>query len=597
MREPQAQGRVFAGGYGRSNRDIIINSPYNTEIPLRDQLRFYSFSTFSYRDIKDARGAFPANYIYSLPQIYPDGFQAYRRIWEFDGQATAGLKGDLDAWKWDLSASYGRDNAKLGAENTLNPSLGPNSPTTFFMGRQIQDLLVENLDISKPIKSGLAEPIQVSYGVEHRWEQFQNQAGEPDSYSNGGYIIPILPCGGTAATCPNPFNQVPLPKGVGGFGGLAPSPGLASFSGTTPFDATSLNRNNIAGYVDLDTKITKAWEVGLAGRAEHYTDSAGNTVAGKVSTRYELLPGLAIRGGINNGFRAPSLAEEGFSTTQYTASIIKNVDVPITAKFLPVGSPAAIALGARPLKPEKSLDATAGITYEPSHVLRFTVDGYRIQIDDRIVKTDPIGTSNNGGAAIAALLANYNVLGVNSAQYFTNAINTETWGADIVAEATIRTEHFGTFKPNAALAYASSHITHVIATPPQLAALGVVPFGRQGQIDLVQGVPKDKLVLDLDWKIGRVHSNLRVSRYDSYVEASTTAGFDVTFGAKAITDLDLAYELTDNVTIAAGAYNLFNVYPDAKGFIVPTDGSGRYGAFSPFGFTGGFYYARAEAHF
>jgi iron complex outermembrane receptor protein len=597
VREPEAAGRVFAGGYGRSDRDIILNTSYNAELPVDKDWRLYSFSTFSFRDVKDARGAFSANNINSLPQIYPDGFQAYRRIWEFDGQAALGAKGDAAGWDWDLSGAFGRDNVKLGAEDTLNPSLGPSSPTTFFMGRQIQNLFVDNLDISKPVPIGFADPLQVSFGVEHRWEEFQNQAGEPDSYFNGGYVIPILPCGGTAATCPNPFNQVPLAKGVGGFGGLAPSPGLASFSGTTPADAVTLTRNNLAGYVDLFTKVTKAWEVGLAGRAEHYTDSAGNTAAGKLSTRVELAPGLALRGGVNNGFRAPALAQTGFSTTQFTATIIQDQRVTTVSKFLPVDSPAAIALGAQPLKPEHSVDATTGITYEPSRNLRFTADGYFIQIDDRIVKTDFIGTSNNGGAAIKSLLATYGVTGVDSAQYFTNAINTQTWGTDIVAEYTLRSDTFGTFRPNAALAYASTHITHVIATPPQLAALNVVPFGRQGQIDLVRGTPRDKVVVDLDWKIGRVHSNLRFSRYDSYIEASTTAGFDVTYGAKVITDLDVAYQLTDNVTFALGAYNLFDVYPDKNGPISAVDGSGQYGSFSPFGFTGGFYYARLSAEF
>jgi len=88
---------------------------------------------------------------------------------------------------------------------------------------------------------------------------------------------------------------------------------------------------------------------------------------------------------------------------------------------------------------------------------------------------------------------------------------------------------------------------------------------------------------------------VRVTRYGKYTEASTTPGFDATFGAKAITDIDIGYDLTQNVAVALGAYNVFNVYPDKKGAIA-IDGSGVYGNFAPFGLSGGFYYARLSVN-
>jgi iron complex outermembrane receptor protein len=116
-------------------------------------------------------------------------------------------------------------------------------------------------------------------------------------------------------------------------------------------------------------------------------------------------------------------------------------------------------------------------------------------------------------------------------------------------------------------------------------------FGRQGQIDLVKGTPRDKFVLTGNWNIWRFHNTVRLTRYGQYTEASTTAGGDATFGAKGITDVDVTYDLTDNVSIAGGAYNVFNVYPDRHGALA-IDGSGAYGSFAPFGLSGGFYYAR-----
>jgi iron complex outermembrane recepter protein len=490
-------------------------------------------------------------------------------------------------WDYDFSSSYGRDRVKLGAENTLNPSIGPTSPTKFFMGRQTQDLWVNNLDISRGFGVGLPEPLVVSFGAEHRYERFENEAGEPDSYRDGEYIIPV----GTS-----PFNQPPLPGGVGGFGGLSPSPGLASFTGTSPADARSLDRNNVAGYIDLFTNLTEHWYLGTAGRAEHYDDSAGDTLSGKLVTRYELLPGFALRAGVNSGFRAPSLAQTGFSTTQNTATIIGDQRLSTTSKFLPVDSIAARALGAKPLEPEKSLSVTGGITFEHAGVLRLTADTYQTKVNDRIVKTDFIGTANNGGAAVAALLGENGVSDVDSAQFFANAIDTRTRGIDLVAEYTLSGE-LGRLRPNVAFSYARTKITAVADNPSELDNLNVVLFGRQGQIDLVRGAPKDKLIVGLDWSLWRFEGLVRVTRYGAYTEASTTSGFDAKFDAKGITDVELGYQLSDNVTLAAGANNLFDVYPDRVGPITFDSGQGQYGSFGPFGFIGGFYYGRVNADF
>jgi iron complex outermembrane receptor protein len=121
-------------------------------------------------------------------------------------------------------------------------------------------------------------------------------------------------------------------------------------------------------------------------------------------------------------------------------------------------------------------------------------------------------------------------------------------------------------------------------------------FGRQGQIDLVNGSPKSKVILGVNWAIWRLKNTLRFTRYDSYTEASTTPGFDLVYGAKWITDVDVEYAISDHVALAVGAYNLLNVYPDKIGPAYAA-GAMQYGSFSPFGLTGGFYYARVTAEF
>ena len=595
-REANTRGKVHGLGYGRSNRDLMLVLAYNAELPLSESVKLYSFSTLSYRDIKDARGNFTANNVSSLPEIYPQGFQAYRRIWEWDGQATVGAKGDAGAWSWDLSTSYGRDYVKLGAVNTLNPSLGPTSKTEFYMGKQIQDLWVSNLDASRAFDVGLANPLQLSLGLEYRWERFENRPGEPDSYRDGGYAIPVGD---------DPFHQPPLLQdgvALGGFGGLRPNPGLVSFSGTNAIDARKLSRNTVAGYAEVSTNLLRPWYLGIAGRAEHYDDSAGNVLSGKIVTRYEFLPGFAVRGGANTGFRAPSLAQTGFSTTQYSGARVGNEVIFTTSQFMPVDSPVAKALGAEPLKPEKSVSLTAGVTAEPARSFRVTLDAFQTKITDRIVKTDFIGIPSNGGAAIQRILDEAGVRGVNSGQFFFNAVDTTTRGLDIVAEYTLRDEKFGAFRPTLAYSLAVTKIDSVADNPPELQnvvdadgnPVNVVVFGRAPQRDLEYASPRSKLILGANWSFWRLHNDIRFTRYGEYQESSATPGFDRTFSAKWITDVDIAFDLSDHVSAAVGSYNLFNVYPDRNGIVDPQLGWGQYGSFAPFGLIGGFYYARVN---
>ncbi len=241
------------------------------------------------------------------------------------------------------------------------------------------------------------------------------------------------------------------------------------------------------------------------------------------------------------------------------------------------------------------MNFTAGITFERGP-LRLTVDGYQIRVDDRIVKTEFLGTASNGGAAIKTILVANGVSNVDSAQFFTNAIDTRTRGIDAVAEYTLRTAGIGTFRLNAAYSYNESSILRIIANPPPLASLNVTLFGRQAQQDLLVATPHSKAVFSTDWRTGPAHLLVRVTRYGPYTESSNVASGDRTYGAKWVTDLEAGYDISKNVTASVGANNLFDIYPDRNG-IVAYDGSGQYGNFAPFGLSGGFYYARVGVRF
>lgn len=561
----QSVDRLLEKGYGRSNRDDVYNFSYNAELPVNDDLTLYSFSTYSDRSIVDTRGSFRATSVSSIPQIYPDGFAAQRLIDEKDFQFAAGGKGDLAGWAYDLSTTYGKDDVRLGAQNTLNASIGPASKTSFYLGAQEFEQWTTNLDVTRPFEIGLPKPLQLSAGIEHRWENYLQNAGEADSYRDGGYAYPV---GHPRA-------------------GQQPSPGLQSFTGTSPGDAGSLDRDSYAFYVDAGSNLTERLYTSAAFRFEHYDDSSGNTVSGKLASRYELAPGLALRGTFNTGFRAPSLAQQIFSVTQNTGVLQADGTTRILqARYLPPGSAEAQALGGKDLEPEKSTNFSVGLSWEPTRNARVTLDAYRIEIKDRIVKSEIIQVSD-----------------AYSAQYNLNGVDSRTDGIDLVSELHDDYGRFGQVRWSALYSYNRTTIRDIKESgAAALLARNYVTFGHQAQTDLTEGSPRDKLVLGSNWRVGDFTTDLQLIRYGKYTEAGTTAAADKQFSAKWITDLDISYLITDNLSAAIGANNLFGVRPDKQSpNLVRTNLAGNpteinnldeYGAFSPYGLNGAFYYAR-----
>jgi iron complex outermembrane receptor protein len=578
--------RLIAKGYGRSNRDEVYNLAYNAELPLSDALTLYSFSTYSDREIVDSRGNFRATHLASLPEVYPDGFQAQRLIDEKDFQVAFGGKGAGPwGWNYDLSSTYGKDDVRLGAQNTLNASLGPTSKTTFYMGAQEFQQWTTNLDFTRPFEVGVQGPLQVSFGAEHRWEKYLQGAGEPDSWRDGGYLYPA---GHPRA-------------------GQAPSAGLQSFTGTSEVDAGRLDRDTYAAYLDFGANLSERLYGSAAFRFEHYDDSSGNTFSGKLSARYELAPGLALRGTANTGFRAPSLAQQIFSVTQNTG--VRQADgttVNLLARYLPPGSAAARALGGEELDPEKSTNFSVGLSWEPIRNARVTLDAYRIDIDDRIVKSEIIRDSG-GSTRVRDTLASLGINDLYSAQYNLNGVDTRTDGVDLVSELTTDHGRFGQVRWSALYSYNRTQIRSVgrNGTVDSLLGADYVIFGRQAQLDLTKGTPRDKLILGGTWSIGDLVSDLSLTRYGKYTEAGTVAANDQRFGAKWITDLDLSYLLTDNLSLSLGSNNLFGVRPDKQDPTLTQTGLGsanpseidnpdNYGSFGPYGLNGAFYYARVS---
>jgi iron complex outermembrane receptor protein len=319
--------------------------------------------------------------------------------------------------------------------------------------------------------------------------------------------------------------------------------------------------------------------LGFAGRFEHYSDF-GNTTNGKFTARVEAHKRAVFRGAVSTGFRAPALGQEYFNTVSTNFTLIGGVFVPLEVGTYPVSSPQARALGATDLKPERSRNYSGGIVLNPMDALNITADSYRIDIDDRVILTD-----NFTGAQIAALLAPF---AANSARFFSNAIDTSTKGVDLIANFDRRLKDADILRLQAAYNHTATSVARVSATPPQLAGFENTLFGDQSQRLYTCGQPSDNVRLTEDWQHGRVGLVVRQSRYGAFCSIEAA---DQTFGAKWITDAELAYRF-GKTTIAFGVENLFDVFPDPNIPATANRGTRTFPRNAPFGFNGRYLYGR-----
>ncbi len=584
-----------------------LNIVVNAGMPLDDNVSFYAFGTFGTRKAESAGFYRRAADARNVVAIYPDGFLPLINTDTQDYSIVAGLDGELGGWNFDLSMSYGDNQTDFVISNTLNASLGAASNTSFEGGGINYNQLISNLGISRDIDFGGIESLTVSFGAEWRREEYQLTAGEPDSFRAGPVLV------GTN----NPF--------ITGAGATAfAAPGSQVFPGFQPriggVDVTLPNsRENVSLYGELDADITSGFNVQLAGRFEDYTDF-GTAVTGKLASRLELIDGFALRGAVSTGFRAPSLQQQFFA-----AAATNNIGgVLVDAVTLPVSNPVAIALGATPLKAEKSFSWSAGAVFNKIDGLDVTFDYYQIDIDDRIVLSDnltatrsaagaPSGT--NPGLGIAQILNNAGFTSISAARFFFNGIDTRTKGFDVIA--TYRTDlgDLGSLSLTGGYNWNDVAITERRTNPGSLAQVpGINLFGRLESLRIERGQPRDRINLGADWEWNWLSATLRTNRFGEVFSPGATPINDVLLAPRWITDLEFRLRpeggIAEGVELAVGANNLFDQYPTVNPTgraIDPITGLEAnlsvnnyflpYSSFSPFGFNGRFFYARISYAF
>jgi iron complex outermembrane receptor protein len=586
--EPSAPGYPYlnrGGGDAEWRQKIFL---INTGIDFEGGTELYAFGTYgrkkansyeNYRQPNKVAYTDPTTGVTTYPLPY--GFDPREQTDETDSQVTVGVRGVVADWNWDLSSGYGDDKVPLYTTESANAGTyainGVLTPSDFYDGFLQATQWTSTLDINRDFNVGMAGPLNVAFGGEYRRETYAIGAGIPLSYLSGG---------------------------------------AQSYPGFTPTDAGVWSRKNEAGYIDLAAKPIEGLRLDAAGRFEHYSDF-GDAKVGKLTARYDFDPEFAIRGTVSNGFRAPTLAEEYYAST--------NVGPHTAFAQLPPNSPGGRLLGlGTGLQPEHSINYSMGFVFRPLPSMSATLDVYQITVTNRIVGTGSIYGSVNGVATAAApavnaaIAANGNQLdpnvvatGSTGINLFANGIDTRTRGADLVFNFPVDYA-FGKVDWSIGATYNDTAITKLPAGPAQLA--GAQLYDATAISDLTTATPKYIVNLGALWTYGKYTVNLLEKVYGPSSEYENDNGDNSTntpiyykssIGVSPITNLDLAIQIQEHLKLSIGAVNLFNKFPnhlngtELAHFTAADDNSAvfNYPQWSPYGIDGGFYYAKATFTF
>ena len=567
-------GNRFAGGvefYGHANyADKTVTEGFYFRNPNTRQNIYTldSGQTLLIGDVPAARGAGSANCpvvritdnvpdpaalaqvfadpdCFSFQEIAPGGFTPQFGGVVTDMSVLGGVRRiAANGLTWDTSAGYGAHESDFFFRNTVNASLGPETPRDFDPGLYRQEDINLNLDVSHAV----SDRLNVAAGGEWRNESFTVGAGGRPSWEVGPYAAQGF---------------VPASNGF---------PGFADYT------AGTWDRSNVALYGDLELRGRDGrWSAGGAVRVERF-DIFGTTTNGKLSARLGLSGVVSLRGGVSTGFRAPTPGQQNTINVQTTL----NEQLELTdSGTVPSTFAAAARHGGVPLRPETSRNITAGLVID-NGPFTLTADYFTVAIADRLTLSGLISTD---AEARALLLAD----GITSAEsltlfrFFINDFSTRTQGVDVVS----------TWTPPAlagatVFSFTMNHTDTKMTEESDLLGPGDV-------LALERGVPRTRWNVAVNQRVGRVGLLGRLSYYGDWVDL-----FDARFvsGALApilngrpIIDLEVSVPVSEEVTLAFGGQNALDTFSDRNDVLAGALGV-PFSQFTPWGFSGGYYYAR-----
>ncbi len=494
--------------------------------------------------------------LFTFQEMFPGGFTPRFGADAVDSSVLVGIKGNAlesmltsGGLGWDLSAYFGRHHADFFIYNTVNASLGPDTPTDFNPGDYIQTDYNLNFDVTHQ----LSDMVFLASGLEYRNEGFEVVEGQRESYQIG----PLAGQGFSAAS-----------NGFSGFGQLT---------------AGEWNRANVAAYLESEVRPLKHWLLALAVRGEDF-DDFGQTFNYKVATNIgvtdfledanmiandEMI--LKLRGSYSTGFRAPTPGQQNTFNVTTEFNFEKN-DL-VNNGTIPSTNPAVEVVTEKEdnsLDPETSKNFTSGFTFEVRDI-NLTVDLFDVRMKDRLALSQDFELTEGQKADLLKA-------GVTSAanlqefRFFTNDFDTTTQGVDIVLTVPVP-------KGDVIAVYNRTETTVTDFNP--------VTLDAQRIKELQENLPKQRASLTVTQSITSQWSVLgRGSYYGDWYDSED----DEPYTGKVLFDLESSYLASSGLIITLGVQNILNTYPDEN----PKSGNigNQYGQFSPFGFNGTFWYAK-----
>ena len=559
--------------WGQPEREQVLFFA-NAALPVTELFELYGFGNYAE---KDQTGGF----FYRRPgvsqllplrladgsiydprtSLYPSGFTPQFSGKAVDYSVIGGLRGEFaGGLALDLSANYGFNEIRYRIGNTLNPSLGPETPTRFRPGTLGNEELAVNADFVWPLELGFSGPLNAAFGFEYRRERYRIGAGDPLSYAIGPFAAPdpfnfeitrveadadpddgltgvecrIPGLEATGSLCPagDPVNNA-VPVGSNGFPGYSPG-----FSG-------SLSRNNYAGYVDFEMDVTPEWLLNAQARFDHFSDF-GDVATWKLATRYRLGDRINLRGSIGTGFRAPTPGQT--STTNVSTRVDPN-GLPMAEGVYPATHPVSALFGARPLDAEDSTSYNLGVVAEPLDNLSLTLDYYHIRLDDRIVLSSQFAVTPD-------LVAQLRTLGVPGAEtiaqvrFFTNDVDSRTRGVDLSVAFDFT-------------AFGGANSVHLLGNHNKTRLLERGRFvNAEAQFDVENGAPDVRAVATLHHDREHLSLLLRGRYYGGYENTSTADLSRIQqFGSRFMLDAEATWRFGARYSLTLGGRNLFDTYP------------------------------------
>jgi iron complex outermembrane receptor protein len=549
-RNPTTRSGVFSNDGGQTLLIGDLNTSNAVSCPTI-ALRDGSGNLLPYATVGAAVSALPAECFTFLSQ-FPGGFTPQFGGRMEDRSLVLGLKGVWgDGWHWDLSGSYGRNDITFYMLNTVNASQGPNQPgdNEFAPGGNVQTETNFNFDLGHDVETSFTSgPVSLAMGAEWRKEEFEIIAGDLSSYAIGPLV-----------------DQ--------GF-----SLGSNGFNGFNPRTAGSHSRDNWAVYIDAEAPFTEQFRLAAAVRHEDFSDFGGTT-NWKLTGRYDFTDTFALRGAVSTGFRAPTPGQA--NAEQVTTSFI-NGALRDTAVLSPTNAIAAF-YGAEPLTPEESQNASLGVVWDSGDWL-VTADWYRIKTEDRIALSNFFTVTDADRAALVAA-GHPEAASISEVQFFVNDFDTTTTGVDLVGS--YDSDHFGG-KTTYSLA-ANWNRTEVDDFTP-----GIITPIRIKKLE--ESLPRTKGYFSVNHQRAVFHANARVNYYGSFFEDHLDdGGLPINGGSAVTVDAEIGWKFASGLYVNVGAQNLFDKVPDDN----PWGGiaGAQYPVHAPYGFNGGFYYARVGYKF